>query len=126
MLKPMSRMAKIVIVFATAHMHPARRAQMMRWGARRRSARMDEVPRIKAGKLQRARKTPMTMTSEMTTGDMPTATSLVGASAAPSHAPAVRPDKMPNTCSFRRRGFPCTNDSSPEARTECMFRRSRA
>ena len=55
-----------------------------------RPARMDDVPRIKAGRLQRARKTPMTMTSEMTIGDRPTVTSFVGASAAPSHAPHGR------------------------------------
>src|SRR5690349_20243543 len=64
MLKPMSRMAKMVKVLATAHKQPARIAQMIKCGARRTSARTDEVPRIKAGRLQRARKTPTTMMSE--------------------------------------------------------------
>ena len=33
----------------------------------------------------------------------PTVTSLVGASAAPNHAPAVKPDKIPSSCNFRAR-----------------------
>src|SRR5579862_2342805 len=103
MLSPISRMAKMVIVLATAQRPPANRAQMMRCGARRRSARTDEVPRTRAGTLQRARKTPVTMISEMTIGDTPTETSLVGASAAPSQAPAVNPERMPRVCNFRGR-----------------------
>src|SRR5260370_36181123 len=103
MLKPLSRMAKIVSVLATAQRHPARSAQMTRWGVRRTSARTDEVPRIRAGRLQRARKTPMTMISEMTIGEMPMETSLVGASAAPSQAPAAKPERMPSSCSFFER-----------------------
>src|SRR5713226_3094703 len=100
MLKPMSRMAKIVSVLATAQRHPARSAQMIRCGARRTSARTDEVPRMRAGKLQRARKTPITMMSEITMGEMPMETSLVGASAAPSQAPAAKPERMPSSWSF--------------------------
>src|SRR5712664_2868510 len=103
MLKPMSRMAKIVSVLATAQRHPARSAQMIRCGARRTSARTDEVPRIKAGKLQRARKTPITMMSEITIGETPMETSFVGASAAPSQAPAVKPERMPSNCRLRAR-----------------------
>jgi len=57
----------------------------------------DEVPRIKAGRLQRARKTPTTMMSETAMGEMPMETSLVGASAAPSQAPAVNPERMPRS-----------------------------
>src|ERR1700730_7204200 len=103
MLKPMSRMAKIVNVFATAQMHPASTAQMIKCGARRTSARTEEVPRISAGTLHRARKTPITMISEITTGEIPTDTNFVGASAAPSQAPAVKPESMPTTCSLRAR-----------------------
>src|SRR5437016_7943313 len=103
MLKPMSRMAKIVSVLATAQRHPARSAQMIRCGAWRTSARTDEVPRIRAGKLQRARKTPMTMMSEITIGEMPMETSFVGASAAPSQAPAAKPQRMPSSWSFFER-----------------------
>ena len=40
------------------------------------------------------------MISEMTIGDTPRETSLVGASAVPSHAPAVNPQSTPNACSF--------------------------
>jgi hypothetical protein len=45
----------------------------------------------------------MTIISEMTIGEIPTVTSLVGASAAPNHAPAVKPDKIPSSCNFRAR-----------------------
>jgi hypothetical protein len=83
---------------------------------------MEAVPRIKAGKLQRARKTPTTIMREMTTGERPTATNFVGVSAAPSQAPAVRPESIPNNCSFRGRESLCADDSSPDA-TDCMFRR---
>ena len=100
MLKPMSRIAKIVMVFATAHMHPASSAQIIRCGARRTSVRIDDVPTINAGKLHRAMNTPITMMSEMTIGDTPRETSLVGASAVPSQAPAVNPQSTPNAWSF--------------------------
>src|SRR5438876_313868 len=48
-------------------------------------------------------KTPTTMTSEMTIGERPSVTSLVGASAAPSQAPAVSPEKIPRSCRERER-----------------------
>src|SRR6266478_8499290 len=64
---------------------------------------MELEPRMSAGRLQRARKTPTTMTREMTIGERPRVTSLVGASAAPSHAPAVSPEKMPRSCRERER-----------------------
>src|SRR5882672_1668398 len=95
MLKPTSRMAKMVRVLATAQRQPARTAQMTKCGARRTSARTDDVPRINAGRLHRARKTPTTMIREIATGEIPIETSLVGASAAPSQAPAVKPEKVP-------------------------------
>src|SRR5215475_9422534 len=100
MLNPTSRIAKIVSVFATAQMHPASSAQINRCGVRFTSARIDDVPKISAGTLHRARKTPITMISEITTGEIPTVTSFVGASAAPNHAPAVNPDTNPTTCNF--------------------------
>ena len=43
------------------------------------------------------------MMSEITIGETPMETSFVGASAAPSQAPAVRPERMPSTCSLRAR-----------------------
>jgi len=103
MLNPTSRIAKTVSVFATAHKQPASNAQITRCGARRTSARTEEVPSTKAGKLRRARKTPVTMINEMTTGEIPMVTSFVGASAAPSQAPAVKPEKTPSSCKSRDR-----------------------
>jgi hypothetical protein len=102
-LNPTSRIAKIVKVFATAQMHPAKTAQIIKWGVRRISARTEDVPKIKAGTLHRARKTPKTIINEITTGEIPTETNLVGASAAPSQAPAVNPESTPTTCNFRAR-----------------------
>src|SRR5277367_5473659 len=98
MLRPMSRIAKMVSVLATAHKHPARSAQIIKCGARCTSARTDDVPSISAGRLQRARKTPTTIINEITIGETPRETNLVGASAAPSHAPAVKPQRMPSSC----------------------------
>src|SRR6266571_4280325 len=51
MLSPISRMARMVSVLATAQRQPARTAQIIKCGARRTSARTDEVPSI-------SRKTP--------------------------------------------------------------------
>jgi hypothetical protein len=45
----------------------------------------------------------MTMMSEMAIGEIPMETSFVGASAAPSHAPAVKPERMPSSCNLRAR-----------------------
>src|SRR5580698_11324064 len=99
MLNPTSRIAKIVSVFATAQMHPAKIAHINKCGVRFTSARIDDVPKISAGTLHRARKTPITIITEITTGEIPTVTSFVGASAAPNQAPAVNPDTNPTTCS---------------------------
>src|SRR5438445_7198948 len=93
----------MVSVLATAHRHPARMAQTTRWGACRTSAPIAVVPRNRAGRLQRARNTPATIASEITTGDRPSTTILVGASAAPSQAPAVKPLATPASCKRRRR-----------------------
>ncbi len=114
MLNPMSRIAKIVSVFATAHKQPANSAQIIKCGARSTSARTDDVPRANAGKLHRARKTPTTIISEITIGDTPIETSLVGASAAPSQAPAVKPQSMPSSCRRRCRTGSCGADSWEE------------
>ena len=103
MLSPTSRIAKIVSVLATAHRQPASTPQITKCGACRRSQPICPVPRTKAGTLQRARNTPATISSDTTTGDIPTVTSLVGASAAPSQAPAPKPHKIPNDCSLRSR-----------------------
>jgi hypothetical protein len=43
------------------------------------------------------------MTSEMTVGERPSVTSFVGASAAPSQAPEVSPEKMPRSWRVRER-----------------------
>src|SRR5260370_983294 len=45
----------------------------------------------------------MTMMNEMTIGEMPMETSFVGASAAPSQAPAVNPERIPKSWSFFER-----------------------
>jgi hypothetical protein len=42
----------------------------------------------------------MTMMREITIGEMPIETSFVGASAAPSQAPAAKPESIPSNCSF--------------------------
>src|SRR5450631_292362 len=84
-------------------MHPASTAQTTKCGACRTSLRTCEVPRMKAGTLQRARKTPMTMMREIVMGEMSGLTSLMGASAPPSQAPAAKPQKMPKACRLRRR-----------------------
>src|SRR2546425_222779 len=60
---------------------------MTRCGALRISAWIPDVPRAASGKLQRPRNTPSTITNEINTGESPAETSLVGTSAAPSHAP---------------------------------------
>src|SRR5262249_54433669 len=67
------------------------------------SERTYDVPWISAGSVQRARKTPATMASDTTMGEMPMFTSLVGASAPPSQAPAAKPLRMPTACRVRRR-----------------------
>jgi hypothetical protein len=120
MLNPTSRIAKIVNVLATAQMHPANTAQIIKCGVRRTSARIEEVPKIKAGTLHRARKTPTTIMSEITTGEIPTDTNLVGASAAPNQAPAVKPDKIPTICSFRAREATASKADIDELRTVSM------
>src|SRR5215472_806454 len=99
MLRPISRIANTVRVLATAHMHPAIAAQMTKCGALRPSSLTPAVPWISAGSDQRARNTPETMTSETSTGDRPTVTNLVGASAAPSQAPAANPQRIPSAWS---------------------------
>ena len=102
-LSPISRIAKMVIVFATAQRHPAKTPQTIKCGASRTSKRICPVPRIKAGRLQRARNTPITMRSETTMGDTPACTNFVGASAAPNQAPAPNPQRTPNVCKLLRR-----------------------
>src|ERR1017187_3079730 len=84
-------------------MHPASTAQTTKCGACRTSLRTCEVPRMNAGTLQRARKTPNTMMRETVMGEISGLTSLMGASAPPSQAPAAKPQKMPSACRLRRR-----------------------
>src|SRR5579864_4961675 len=109
----------MVSVLATAHMHPASTAHTIRCGAWRTSLRTCEVPRTKAGTLQRARKTPNTMMRETVMGEMSGLTSLMGASAPPSHAPAAKPQKMPRACSDRKR-VTCIGDGTVDA-AFCML-----
>src|SRR4029077_12818840 len=97
---------------------------MTRCGARRTSARTDEVPRVRAGRLQRASKTPMTMMREMTIGEMPMETSFVGASAAPSQAPAAKPERMPSNWSFLEREASGTAGGVGEETTGGIFLQS--
>src|SRR5450631_1275504 len=84
-------------------MHPASTAHTTKCGACRTSLRTCEVPRMNAGTLQRARKTPNTMMRETVMGEISGLTSLMGASAPPSQAPAAKPQKMPKACRLRRR-----------------------
>jgi hypothetical protein len=51
------------------------------------------------GKVHRAVKTPATIHNEIAKGENPEFTSFVGASAAPSHTPAVKPQITPKLCS---------------------------
>src|SRR5229473_2460983 len=126
MLSPMSLIAKIVRVLATAHRHPARIAQTTRWGAWRTSAPIADVPRSRAGRLQRARNTPTTIAREITTGERPRATILVGASAAPSQAPAAKPLTTPASCRRRRRAASsATGATSGSTRARPGRRRAR-
>ncbi len=93
---PTLRMAKTVSVLATAQSMPARIAQTIRWAFSRRSAQIYPVPLRTVGTVQRATNTPATIPSEMMNGEKPTVTSLVGASAAPSQAPAPSPQVTPS------------------------------
>src|ERR1700726_2538895 len=93
----------MVSVLATAHMHPASTAHTTRCGAWRTSLRTCDVPRTKAGTLQRARKTPNTMMSETVMGEMSGLMSLMGASAPPSRARPAKPQKIRIACRERRR-----------------------
>src|SRR6266704_1289795 len=120
MLNPMSLIAKMVSVLATAQRQPASAAQTTRCGAWRTSARTADVPRSSAGRLQRARNTPSTIVSEMTTGEMPSDTILVGASAAPSQAPAVNPLSTPTSCSRRSRAAATGSTAAPEDRAATL------
>src|SRR5438445_705765 len=116
MLNPMSLIAKMVSVLATAQRHPASAAHTTRCGAWRTSARTAEVPRSSAGRLQRARNTPSTIVREITTGEMPSDTILVGASAAPSQAPAVNPLSTPTRWSRRSRAAATGSTTRPAGR----------
>src|SRR6266568_1223443 len=121
MLRPMSLIAKMVRVLATAQRHPASTAHTVRCGAWRRSAPIADVPRSRAGTLQRARNTPSTIVSEITTGEIPSDTILVGASAAPSHAPAAKPLSTPTCCS--RWSRPAATGSTRAPRDRAAERR---
>ena len=59
------------------------------------------IPFSAMGTVQRATNTPATMPSEIIKGEKPSVTSLVGASAAPSHAPAASPHITPSLCRER-------------------------
>src|SRR5215471_4874016 len=84
-------------------MHPASMAQTIKCGACLTSALRCAVPRMNAGTLQRARKTPHTMIRETVIGEISGLTSLIGASAPPSQAPAANPQNIPKACRLRRR-----------------------
>src|SRR6185437_429668 len=96
--RPTSRMANTVSVLATAHSMPARIAKGINCVLRRRSRNTARVPLSRVGTLQRAVNTPATMHREIAYGDRPVLTSLVGASAAPSHTPAPMPHSTPRPC----------------------------
>src|SRR6185312_3796230 len=96
--RPTSRIANTVSVFATAQRAPASSAQTIRCFLRIRSAITYRVPLSRVGRVQRAVNTPATMHRETAKGERPVLTSLVGASAAPSHTPAPRPQRTPKPC----------------------------
>src|SRR5271157_3946763 len=73
--------------------------------------RIWDVPRMRAGRLQRARKTPRTIKSETTSGETPSFTNFVGASAAPNQAPAPKPQRIPTSCNLRRRADSTAGES---------------
>src|SRR2546428_1070079 len=85
MASPMSLIAKMVRVLATAQRQPASAAQITRWGVWRTSSPTAAGPRTRAGRPQRARNTPRTIIDEKVTGGAPRVQSLGGALAAPSH-----------------------------------------
>src|SRR5215471_14840307 len=97
-------------------MHPASTAQTIRCGAWRTSALRCAVPRMNAGTLQRARNTPNTITKETVMGEISELTSLIGASAPPSQAPAANPQYIPRACSERKR-----DTGSTLAATGCVL-----
>ncbi len=66
-----------------------------------RSANTYPVPFSSVGKVHRAVKTPATIHNEIANGEKPEFTSFVGASAAPSHTPAVNPQITPRPCNDR-------------------------
>src|SRR6516165_964937 len=60
---------------------------------------------------------------EITTGEMPMVTSFAGASAAPSHAPAVNPHTMPRICRLLDRAVSCVCRAESRATVPCMILR---
>src|SRR5271165_1537633 len=102
-LSPMSRTAKMVSVFPTAHRQPASTPHKTRCGTWRVSRNVSPVPRINAGRLQRETNAPSTIMKEITMGETATVTSLVGASAPASQIAAANPQKIPSLCSSRCR-----------------------
>ena len=94
-VRPTSRIANTVRVLATAHNAPARMAQTIKCLFSFRSTTTERVPLSNVGMVHRAIKTPETMHNEIANGENPEFTSLVGASAAPSHTPAARPQSTP-------------------------------
>src|SRR6266700_7754252 len=64
------------------------------------------------------------MMSEMTIGEMPMETSFVGASAAPSQAPAAKPQRTPSSCSFFGRAASWIAGGNWEGETGGIFLRS--
>src|SRR5579884_1721342 len=96
--KPTSRIANTVKVLATAQRAPASNAHTIRCFFRIRSATTYRVPLSSVGKVQRAVNTPATIHREIANGERPVLTSLVGASAAPSHTPAPSPQRTPSPC----------------------------
>src|SRR5690348_2212323 len=95
-LKPISFTANMVSVFPTAHKQPAITPHTTKWGTWRASAKVSEVPRITAGRLQREIKAPKTIMNEITNGETETVTSFVGASAPASQSAAATPQKIPS------------------------------
>ncbi len=88
----------MVSVLPTAHSIPASSAHTIRCGLARKSSNRNPVPFSSVGTVQRATNAPITIPMEMMNGENPAFTSLVGASALPSHTAADSPQNTPSLC----------------------------
>src|SRR5215469_15745940 len=96
--RPTLRTANMVRVLATAHSIPPSTAQTIRCGLSNRSSSTNPVPFKTVGSVQRVTNAPITIPMEMSNGENPSVTSLVGASALPSQTAADSAQITPSLC----------------------------